>query len=72
MKVFLTVALILVAAPVSRADEITYTRQIKSLVEAHCSDCHGKDAAPDYHAFKQEKEKWLAAGQGMRLTRIPT
>jgi hypothetical protein len=60
-------AFFLVAASVSRADEISYTKHIKPLFEAHCSDCHGKDAAPDYYAFKQEKEKWVSVGQGMRL-----
>ena len=71
VKIFLASALILVAASVSRADEVTYTKHIKPLFEARCADCHGKDAAPDYYAFKQEKEKWVAAGQGMRLDTYP-
>lgn len=70
-KIWMAAALILVGASVSQADEITYTRHIQPLFAAHCSDCHGKDAAPDYYAFLQEKEKWLAAGQGMRLDTYP-
>lgn len=49
------------------AEEVTYSGRIKALVEANCSGCHGKDAAPEYQAFKKEKAKWLAKGQGMRM-----
>jgi hypothetical protein len=70
-KTWVAAVLFLVAASVSQADEITYTKHIQPLIAAHCADCHGKDAAPDYYAFKQEKEKWLAAGQGMRLDTYP-
>jgi len=48
-------------------EEISYTGQIAPLVAARCSGCHGKDSAPEYQAFKKEKEKWLAKGQGMRM-----
>lgn len=48
-------------------EEITYTGQIAPLVAAKCAGCHGAEAAPEYHAFKREKEKWLARGQGMRM-----
>jgi hypothetical protein len=58
---------ILAASSVSWGGEATYTKDIRQLVEARCLDCHGKDAAPEYDAFKKEKEKWLAQGQGMRL-----
>lgn len=58
---------ILAVSTVSWGGEVTYTKDIRPSVEAHCADCHGKDAAPEYDAFKKEKEKWLAQGQGMRL-----
>jgi len=48
-------------------DEITYSGHIAPLVAARCAGCHGKNAAPEYQAFKQEKERWLAKGQGMRM-----
>lgn len=49
------------------ADEATYTGQIAPLVNARCSGCHGSNAAPEYHAFKKDKEKWIAKGKGMRM-----
>jgi len=48
-------------------EEVSYTGHIAPLVAARCSGCHGRDSAPEYHAFKKEKEKWLAKGQGMRM-----
>jgi len=70
MKIGVTtlfVTLIYGSVALAAADEITYTGQIAPLVAAKCSACHGTDAAPEYHAFKKEKEKWLAKGQGMRM-----
>lgn len=49
------------------AQEISYRADVKPLFDAKCAGCHGKDAAPEYYAFKEEKEKWLAKGQGMRM-----
>lgn len=51
---------------VSRAEEITYRKHIKSLFNEKCIVCHGKDSAPEYYAFKEE-DKYLAKGQGMRM-----
>jgi hypothetical protein len=51
----------------ARAEEVTYSGQIRPLFEAKCAGCHGKDAAPEYQAFKKEMEKWLDKGQGMRM-----
>lgn len=62
---------ILLAASVARGEEVTYTRHIQPIVAARCADCHGKEAAPDYYAFKAEKEKWISEGQGMRLDSYP-
>lgn len=56
---------------VCKGEEITYTRHIKPVLEERCESCHGKDSAPNYHAFKTEKEKWLSAGQGMRPDTYP-
>lgn len=52
---------------VSWAEEITYRKHIKPILDEKCLACHGKDAAPEYYAFKEEKDKYLADGQGMRL-----
>lgn len=52
---------------VSQAEEITYRKHIKPLFDDKCLACHGKDSAPEYYAFKEEKDKWMAKGQGMRM-----
>ena len=57
----------LLAAATAWSSDVTYTSQIQPLVAAKCVACHGKDAAPEYYAFKKEKEKWVAKGQGMRM-----
>ena len=61
----------ILASSAAQGEEITYTRHVRQIVADRCADCHGKDAAPDYYAFKAEKEKWLSAGQGMRLDSYP-
>ena len=47
--------------------DVTYRKEIKPIFDTHCASCHGKDSAPEYYAFKEEKEKWVARGQGMRM-----
>lgn len=49
------------------AEEVTWRKGIQALVEQKCAACHGTEAAPEYYAFKEEKEKWLEKGQGMRM-----
>lgn len=66
-KVALAALITLGIASVSFAEDVTYTKQIKPVFDKHCVGCHGSSAAPEYHAFKAEKEKWLAKGQGMRM-----
>jgi len=51
----------------SGSEEITYRKHIKPIFYARCISCHGPDAAPEYEAFKEEKEKWLSRGKGMRM-----
>jgi hypothetical protein len=46
---------------------VTYRKDIKPLFDAKCADCHGSNAAPEYDAFKEDQEKWLAEGVGMRM-----
>jgi hypothetical protein len=67
--VFTSVVLvsILTCISLSWSDEITYRKHIKPLFDAKCIGCHGQDAAPEYYAFKEEKDKWLAKGKGMRM-----
>ena len=49
------------------AEEKRYTIHIKPVFDAKCISCHGAASAPEYDAFKQEKDKWLSKGQGMRM-----
>ncbi|MBI5025830.1 MAG: cytochrome C [Nitrospirae bacterium] len=67
-KVSVIVFLILVTFSINAyAGDTSYTAHIKPIFDAKCIGCHGPDAAPEYDAFKQEKDKWLAKGKGMRL-----
>jgi mono/diheme cytochrome c family protein len=54
------------SAAATFAAEATYTGQIKPLVDARCVGCHGPEA-PEYPAFKKEKEAWLTKGIGPRM-----
>lgn len=58
--------LAVVASTAAYAGEVTYTGQIKQLFAAECAGCHGSNS-PEYPAFKQEKEKWVAQGRGPKM-----
>jgi hypothetical protein len=58
---------VLFAGSGAAATETTYRTHIQPLFEAKCGECHGADAAPEYYAFKEEKDKWTAQGKGMRM-----
>lgn len=64
--VVVLVAAALCSASVSMADEVTYRKDIKPVFDSKCVVCHGA-GAPEYYAFKEEKEKWVAQGKGMRM-----
>ncbi len=64
---FVLIASAFVFTAVSGAEEITYRKQINQLFDEKCLACHGKESAPEYDAFKAEKDRWLAKGQGMRM-----
>lgn len=49
-----------------QAEEITWSSTIKDVFGKHCIACHGSDA-PEYAAFKKDKEAWLKKGVGMRM-----
>ncbi len=68
-KIFILAVSVLIAtfSTVLNAQEITYTGHIKQMFDEKCLSCHGPDAAPEYDAFKADKEKWLKKGQGMRM-----
>lgn len=67
MKNFLAaLTLTVLAATTVQAEEITWSGAIKQVFEKHCIACHGSDA-PEYAAFKKDKETWLKKGTGMRM-----
>jgi hypothetical protein len=63
----LVLGLILNAASAVQSEEVTYRKHIKQIFDAKCSGCHGTNAAPEYQAFKEEKEMWMSKGMGMRM-----
>jgi len=65
-NVFAAAALAALTAIPAQADEITWSSTINPLFEKQWSACHGSDA-PEYAAFKKDKETWLKKGVGMRM-----
>lgn len=66
-KVFTLAVLLVLVAGYAFAEEVTYRKHIKPIVDKYCVACHGKDAAPEYYAFKEDPKKWTSIGQGMRM-----
>lgn len=67
MRTLMVGTLFLAVPGLAMATEVTWTGTIADLVQQKCVSCHGDQAAPEYHAFNADKEKWLAKGQGMRM-----
>ncbi|HAD03560.1 MAG: cytochrome C [Desulfuromonadales bacterium GWD2_61_12] len=61
------IAMLLLTTAAVGAEEITWRNSIKPIVQERCLGCHGPDSAPEYPAFKEQKEQWLAKGQAMRM-----
>ena len=61
----LALALTVLTATAATA-EVTWSQQIKPIVDARCTACHGADA-PEYPAFKKEKDAWMAKSIGPRM-----
>ena len=58
---------VLCLASAATSGEITYRKHIKPVFDARCATCHGRDAAPELGAFKENKARWMAKGRGMRM-----
>ena len=65
-KVFAAAILTVLSAAAVQADEINWSNSISHVFEKQCSACHGS-AAPEYPAFKKDKDAWLKKGSGMRM-----
>ena len=60
------VILTVVSATLVQADEISWSTTIRPVFEKQCIACHGSEA-PEYAAFKKDKDAWLKKGSGMRM-----
>ncbi len=56
----------LLIASIANASEVTYREHIKPIFDSRCNSCHG-ESAPEYKAFKLDKEKWVAQNTGPRM-----
>lgn len=69
MKPYLIGIAALAAASVSLpalAGDVTYSKDIRPLMEQKCFGCHGS-ASPYYGDFKKDKKKYQAAMKGPRM-----
>ncbi len=66
-KVLLSIIVLVTFVSIACSEEISYRKHIKPIFDAKCLSCHGSDSAPEYYAFKEEKEKWMSKGVGMRM-----
>ncbi|MDH3316129.1 MAG: cytochrome C [Gammaproteobacteria bacterium] len=49
------------------AGDVTYSKDIRPLMEKKCFACHGGAASPYYGDFKKDKKKYEAAMKGPRM-----
>jgi len=54
------------ASTASQAEDVTYRKDIKPLVEAKCIGCHGPQS-PSLAEFKLDEKKYKAALKGPRI-----
>lgn len=66
MKYLALSLVMLLTTTIAFAAEATWSQQIKPIVDARCAACHGADA-PEYPAFKKDKDAWTAKGVGPRM-----
>lgn len=63
----IVVLLVLVSVgQLSRAQDVTYRKQIRPLWEAKCASCHGADA-PYYGDFREDKDRFVGEELGPRM-----
>ena len=69
-RIALPLLFVILSTAAATAAEVTYSQQIKPLFDARCAACHGPDA-PEYKAFKKDKDAWMAKGIGPRMDTYP-
>jgi len=60
------IPLLMLAIPVIAETQTTYTKDIRLLMEARCSNCHGSNA-PLVGEFKKDREKYTKEKKGPRM-----
>lgn len=65
-NIFTALTITALAATLAQANETTWSGSVKDVFEKKCSACHGGEA-PEYAAFKKDKDAWLKKGVGMRM-----
>lgn len=70
MKTILSFLLLMALGMPAIAQEVSYRKDIRPLVNAKCVACHGP-SAPDLGEFEENKEKYKALSQGPRMTTYP-
>ena len=65
-NIFTALTITALAATLAQANETTWSGSVKDVFEKKCSACHGGEA-PEYAAFKKDKDVWLSKGSGMRM-----
>ena len=67
MKKFLIIiTLWMLFIPVISIAQVTYQKEVRSLMEARCSTCHGSQA-PLVDEFKKDKERYTKEKKGPRM-----
>lgn len=65
-KYFIIIPLWMLFVPAISMAQVTYQKEIRSLMEAKCSKCHGPQA-PLIDEFKKDKEKFTKENIGPRM-----
>jgi len=65
-KYFIIIPLWMLFVPAISMAQVTYQKEIRSLVEARCNMCHGPQA-PLVDEFKKDKERFTKEKKGPRM-----
>ena len=65
-KLIFVIPLLMLTIPVIGETQTTYTKDIRPLFEARCSNCHGSNA-PLVGEFKKDREKYTKIMKGPRM-----
>ena len=69
-KYLVIITLWMLFIPAISMAQVTYQKDIRSIVEARCSKCHGPQA-PLVDEFKKDKEKFIKEKKGPRMDSYP-